>query len=377
MEEQNINNIQEQEEGFSMDDFIKICKRFWEKRKYIIKVGCIFVALGFIAALTQKPIYNSSCVFVPQSQSKSSSSSLSSLAALAGVNLGDMSSSASLSPLIYPKLLSSVDFNKELMQTKLHFKEFDEPISLLDYYTNPDYQKFSLFGTIAKYTIGLPGVIMKAIRGEKPEVSAPSSDNGKQISKYTKKEYEVAKKLGAMVSVAVEKKDGYLTLSTTMGEAIPCAELCQATFDLLGKYITEFKIEAAQANNDYIRSRYDEVKADYEEKQLALAKFTDANRGDLTATAQIKRDQLLADYNMANAMYSEMAKQLLQSDMKVKEDTPVLSAVQPVSVPMKKANSRSMTLIVWCFFGAIVAFGTVLGFDFLKKKGIAWPKNWE
>ena len=71
-----------------------------------------------------------------------------------------------------------------------------------------------------------------------------------------------------------------------------------------------------------------------------------------------------------------MSKQLLQSEMNVKEDTPVLSPVEPVSIPMQKANSRSKTLIIWAFFGFCLAVGSVLGFDWLKKQGINWPKNW-
>ena len=157
-----------------------------------------------------------------------------------------------------------------------------------------------------------------------------------------------------------------------MGEAQAAAELCQATLDLLEKYITEFRIEHAKANNDYIVERYEEMKADYEAKQLALAQFSDANRGMMTATAQTRRDQLLADYNLAYAMYTEMSKQLLQSDMKVKEDTPVLSTVQPVSVPMQKSNSRAKTLAVWVFLGILLSFGTVFLLDWLKKKDIKW-----
>ena len=372
----------QEESSFSFEDLMIICKRLWEKRKYILYVFGAFFVLGFAAAIFQKPVYNSSCVFVPQTGGKSkASSSLSSLASMAGISLGDMVTSEELSPLVYPKILQSVEFNKELMRVPFHYKKWDEPVSMYDLATDKKYRTFSvgaIFGAIKKYTIGLPGVILGAIRGKQPDIVVPEGKGGKKpISVYTKDEYEIAKRISENISMNVEKKDGYITLSCKAGEALVAAELCRAAMDLLQKYVTDFKLSHARSTNDYIEGRYEEAKADYEAKQLALAQFTDANRGAMTATAQVKRDQLLSDYNIAYAMFTEMSKQYLQSEMKVKEDTPVLAEVEPVSVPMKKANSRAKTLFVWCFLGALAAAGSVLGFDWLKKKGINFPKNWE
>ena len=53
--------------------------------------------------------------------------------------------------------------------------------------------------------------------------------------------------------------------------------------------------------------------------------------------------------------------------MKVKKDTPVLTVVQPVTVPTKPANSRAKTLIVWTFLGIVLGCGIVLGKEY-------WPK---
>lgn len=82
MEDQVNTTPMEQEESI---DYKALALRLWTKRKYIIKVCVAFVVLGFLAAILQKPIYTSSCTFVPlSSSSKASGGSLSSLAALAG-----------------------------------------------------------------------------------------------------------------------------------------------------------------------------------------------------------------------------------------------------------------------------------------------------
>lgn len=361
-------------------DYKALALRLWAKRKYILYVFAAFLVLGLMAALFQKPVYTSTCTFVPLSaSSKASSSSLSSLAAMAGINLGDMSSGESLSPLIYPQLLSSVEFNRELMRAPLHFKRYEEPVSLYDLANDPKYRRFTIgaiIGAIKKYTIGLPGVIMEAVRGEQPDVVIPGEEGKKKISAYTKDEYKVYKSISKMISLSVEKKEGYLTLSAKSSEAIVAAELCQAALDLMQKYVAEFKQNQAQNNMAYLQARCEETRAEYLAKQMELAQYTDSNRGVPTATSQTRRQQLSSEYDLAFALYTEVSKQLLQAELKIKNDTPVLSAVKPVDVPMQKSNSRAKTLMVWAFLGFVLGCGSVFGFDWLRKQGLNWPKNW-
>ena len=66
-----------------------------------------------------------------------------------------------------------------------------------------------------------------------------------------------------------------------------------------------------------------------------------------------------------------MAQQLLQADIQVKEDTPILIAVRPVTVPYNKSKpQRSKILFVWCFMGAVLGAGVILGGDWIKGKGV-------
>ncbi len=369
-------NIENQETEI---DYKALVLRLWAKRKFILYVFAAFCVLGLMAALFQKPVYTSTCTFVPLSSSKSSGSSLSSLAAIAGISLGDMSSGESLSPLIYPQLLSSVDFNKELMRVPLHFAKYEEAVSLYDLATDPAYRRItigSIAAAVKKYTIGLPGVIIGAIRGEQPDVVVPGEEGKKKISAYTNDEYKVYKGISKMISLNVEKKDGYLTLSAKSNEAVVAAELCQAALDLMQKYVADFKLKQAQNNMAYLQARCEETRTEYLAKQMELAQYTDSNRGAPTATSLTRRQQLSSEYDLAFALYTEVSKQLLQAELKIKNDTPVLSAVKPVDVPMQKSNSRAKTLMVWAFLGFILGCGSVFGFDWLRKQGLDWPKNW-
>lgn len=354
---------EEEDEGIDIMEYVK---KLWNGRKTIIIWTCAFIVLGFIAALTMQRTYTVSTTMVPQVGSKSSSS-LSSLASLAGIDLSSGSSSGELSPLIYPQIVNSVPFRKELMYTPVHYSKADSAVSMYTYYT--EILKPTVFGTIKKYTIGLPGVILGAIRKEKPDIVLPSNgvDDTPKPLVLTKKEDKILKVVGASVSLAVDKKEGYITLNVVGIEPIQTAELAMKAQQLLQQEITRFRVEKSEKELEYIQARYDEIKAEAESYQEQLAKITDKTQSVTTTKDRIDRDRIQSKYNTANSIYSDLAKQLEQAKLQVKRDTPVLTIVQPVTVPSKPSNSRAKTLIIWTFFGLILGCGWVIGKEF-------WPK---
>ena len=118
--------LMDDEEGI---DIMALVKQLWDGRKTIIIWTCAFIVLGFVAALTMKRTYSVSTVMVPQVGGSKSSSSLSSLASLAGIDLGSSASGAELSPLIYPQIVNSVPFRKELMYTPVHYAKVDTVVT--------------------------------------------------------------------------------------------------------------------------------------------------------------------------------------------------------------------------------------------------------
>ena len=368
--QENLNNTpigQEEEEGI---DIMALVKSLWDGRKTVIICTVVFMLLGLVAALTMKKEYSVSTVMVPQLNSKSGSSSLSSLASLAGFDLSSMSSSSELSPLIYPQIVNSVPFRLEMMHTPLHYSKSDTLISMIDY-AEAGYEKPSIFGVIKKYTLGLPGVIMKAIRGEQPEVELKDEeDDASGVAKplvVTVKEHEMLERFGEVMSLAVDKKEGYITLSVKGREPIQTAELAMKAQQKLQDEVTRFRIEKSESELEYIQARYDEVKQENDRYQEQLATLKDRSKNVATTRASIELERVQAKYNVASSIYNEMAKQLEQAKMQVKKDTPVFTVIQPVTVPMKSANSRAKTLIVWTFFGVILGCGIVLGKEY-------WPK---
>lgn len=356
--EQNVNNIMVEEQEI---DLVELIQKLWHNRWLIVKLTVVFMVLGLLVALFSPKVYTASCDVVPQTSDNSKSSQMSSLAKLAGINLSQGESTPTLSPYVYENILKSTKFKKELMQTEINFEKADRPVSFYEYYTSEEFNKPTVVDYVLKYTIGLPGVIMEAIRGEQPEPDYSSVEGGATIESLTKDEYEVLNLLKESVILSLDDKKGYVTITVNMPEPLAAAQLAQATLNLLQEYITVFKVEKVQSNLDFVQERYNEVKRDFEDVQARRARYRDANHNTIKNQARIEQERLEAEYQLAMNIYGELAMQLEQAKIKVKETTPILTVINPVTVPYKKSKpQRAMILMAFTFLGAVAGMGCVL-----------------
>lgn len=352
-------------------DLIALVKTIWDSRKFIIKTVIVFIFLGVAVALLTPKVYTASTTLVPQvSGGSSKTGGLSSLAAMAGFSLNMDNTSQDLSPLVYPQIVQSVPFQLELMNTPFAFSDVDHPVTLFEYYM--EYKKLGVLGSIKKYTIGLPFVLLKAVKGDHPEVASSNNDGTFQI---TKDQEEVRKKLAESISLDPDDKNGIVVLNSTFQEAQLAAQVARKSQELLQQYITEFKIKKASAQLDFIQERYEEKKKEFEKAQAALAEFSDRNKNVTSALARTQEERLQSDYQLAFNVYSELAKQLEQAQIQVKEDTPVFAVIKPVTVPLEDNNSGFMTLVIWTFLGGVIAIGWIFGKQFLLTVKEKWKEQ--
>ena len=359
-------NIEEEE-----IDILALVLRLWEKKWFIVKVTCVFAILGFFVAIFTPEEYTASCVVVPETKGGAfSSSSLGGLAAMAGINLGASSGGEMLSPLMYDKLMKNINLRKELMQTPINWEGYDEPLTILDYYTNPEYAKTLVLGTVKKYTIGLPFVILKAIRGEQEKEDVALPADGPKLSAYTKDELKCIKGFASQFSIMSDKKNGDVTITARMPEPLAAAQVADAVKNLLQKYVIELKLQKAEVNYEYIKQRYDEAKIVFEQKQKDYAQFQDANKQLSTALSRAKEEQMRSEFGVARDLVNQLTTQLVQAEMKIKEDIPILTVVEPVQVPLERSKpQRVKILFIWCFLGGVLGCGLILGGDWLRELG--------
>ncbi|MEG2612887.1 MAG: Wzz/FepE/Etk N-terminal domain-containing protein [Alistipes sp.] len=347
-------------------DLLDLIRKIWFKRKTIFKITGAFIFIALLIAIFSAKSYTASCEIVPQSNRNMSSSSMARLASMAGLNLGSMNSiDQVLSPMVYPNILSSVAFQRELLQSKINIQSESEPITLLTYLTDKQYRRFSLIGFVLKYTIGLPGLVVHAIKGDAKEEAEPITDS--EIIVLTKEERQAVKMLNSIINTKLEEKKGYITIVAQMPEPYAAAQVAESTLKLLEKYITEFKIDKVKSNLEFVQGRYDDLKKEYESVQMARARYKDANQNTSTSRARTELERLDNQYRLAYNIFSEMATQLEQAKIQVKETTPVLTVIDPVSMPTQPSKpNRLLILIGFTFLGLVIGCCYVLFAPFVR-----------
>lgn len=355
-------------------DLIALAKTAWNGRKTIITMTLLFTVLGVFIAIFTPNQYSVTATLVPQASSGSKLGGLSSLAAMAGFNM-DLGTTAELSPAIYPKIVQSVPFKLELLQTKIDFEGRDHAVTLYDYYTDEENQGFNLIGTIKKYTIGLPGVIFKALKGDEEETIL-MQDSQNEVIALSKEEYGILKSIGESVSLNADVKEGTLSLTASMPEALASAQLGQSALSLLQTYITKYKTEKAQDQLDFIQERFFVKKGEFEQVQLNLANFRDRNKFMSTAIAKTEEERLQSEYQITFSVYNELAKQLESAKIQVKQETPVLTVIEPITIPNERSQpNRKQILMIWIFLGGVVGIGWVFGRRFLVDIKKRWKEE--
>ena len=346
-------------------DIAEVLKRLWVKRSFITKLTILFLLIGLFIAMFSPVQYTSTCTVVPQSSNKSGVGSLGGVAAIMGVNLGTtMMSEGTLSPVMYPEIIKSVPFTREIMQTEVIVEKSNgQPITLYDYYADKQYRSFNLLNQIKRYTLGLPGVIIGAFRSDKEieVVETPIIADSTTIFNLSREENRVYNAIQGAIQINLNSKDGYVTLGYTFPEAKVAAQITDKIYRTLEAYVSQFKSEKLNDNLQFIDQSYETARVDFLEAQKRLSSFQDANRGLSTASSRSMETSLSNEYDIAFTLYRELATQREQAKIAVKENQTILTLVNPPVVPLKKSEpKRSIIMIEFLLSGLVIAVGWVL-----------------
>ncbi|WP_194973846.1 Wzz/FepE/Etk N-terminal domain-containing protein [Aquiflexum lacus] len=343
-------------------DLLELAKTVWDKKRLLVSIVAVSAILGIFVALVMQNEYTAGSTFVPQTSEQGKvGGNLGGLASLAGINLGGLAGGSEIPPSLYPKIVSSVSFRKDLLNATFNIQGNSQPITY-QYYYDSIYRP-GLIPSISKYTVGLPGLLIKAIKGNK-ENSTSSNDFG--LINVSETEFEHFKRLDKQVSIQFNEKEGFVSLSFSMPERLMSAQMAKFAEELLQKEVIEFKIQNAREQLKFTEERFEEKKVEFEEIQKKLASFRDRNQNLSSALVLNQLEKLEAEYNFAFNIYTELAKQLEQAKLQVSKDTPIFSIIQPVTIPIEKsAPKRPLIVIVFVFLGLILALGYIFGREFL------------
>ena len=340
-------------------DLIELLKKVYLEKKFILKVSVLAGLFGIVYALFQPNEFTSTTTFIPQLSSgvKTGGSSLSGLASLAGINLGDMESSSEFPPSLYPQVVNGIPFKIDLLSSTINLNGGE--ILVKDYLSN---QGLNILGTIKKYTIGLPSLLLGSFNAQDVVLSKS------EIYSVTQEDEELFKTVSKALSLSINEKEGFITISFTDNDKNIAAQITQIAQTLLQKKIIEFKNQSSKEMLDFATKQYDEKQTSYEKLQDKRAIFVDKNINISSSLFQNKLSRIESEVNISASIVQQLASQVEQAKLQVNKDTPVFTTIQPVTIPFERsAPKRSQIVIVFGFLGIVVSVGYVLVKEPLKE----------
>jgi len=307
-------------------DLIELLKTAWGGRKQIVIISVVFLTIGVASALLSPVIYSSSTTFINSQTESPPASGLSGVASLVGINLGAFSGNE-IPPTMYPQIGESVEFKRSLLKSSVD-KE----------------KQIKLETFLADYN----------------QIKTPESIGNSKlfISEY---EDELFDLISDIISISVNQKDAFVTISANMPESEYAANICINAREILQKTVINNRIKSAKQKLDYSEKQLKSKRIEFEEIQNKLAYFNDSNLNLVNSSVINERNKLEAEFEIINAVMIELSKQVEQRKLQVSEDTPVFSIIKEASMPVERSSPKRIQMIlIFGFVGLIISVLYVL-----------------
>ncbi|MCQ2187624.1 MAG: Wzz/FepE/Etk N-terminal domain-containing protein [Bacteroidales bacterium] len=351
--EERYDEYYEEEEYNEIDIMALVRKLFSNWKKLLVWVG-IAAVLGLIIGYSIPRTYTASAELAPEIVQKSSSS-MSSLAALAGVNLNNMTVTDAMYPDLYPEIVNSVPFRIELFSMPVTLVEKKDTVKtdMYDYLLN--YNKSPWWSSVIGFPFKVLGWVKNIGKEKEDEVSGHS-----EVDPYhlTLEQGKMVKALGESISIAVDKKTYLISIATTAQNPKVAADLCQLVVANLQKYVVNYRTEKSRHDLAYYQQLNEQAQKEYYDAQQRYARYVDANQGVVFQRVLIERERLQNEANLKYQVYNTTAQQVNNAKAKVQMETPVCAVIQPPTIPLKRAApSKAKILVAFMFLG--FCFGAV------------------
>nr|WP_310746981.1 Wzz/FepE/Etk N-terminal domain-containing protein [uncultured Alistipes sp.] len=342
-------------------DLLDLMKKIWARRIFVLKAAGIGAIAGLIIAFSIPKEYTTTVKMAPEGINATKGGGMADLAALAGFDLssGSGNNVDGINLMLYPDVVNSTPFMVDLSQIPVQGKKMPATMSLYDYVDT------QLSSPWWKYLLAVPGKIIGWISFAEKEEEA----NGINPYALTQQQSEVLKKQNERINISVDKKTGVITASATMQDPLVTAAVADSMVNKLQEYILTYRTEKAVRDLAFTRNLFDEAKQKYYDAQRKYAIAADANKHIAKQTAQVELDRLQNEQQLAFGVYNHLAQQLETAKIKVQEQTPCVTIIEPATVPVKKSNtSKVIILIAFVFLGACAGIGKILVKDLFLKK---------
>ncbi|MCC5943262.1 MAG: hypothetical protein JJU37_17090 [Balneolaceae bacterium] len=370
-------------------DLVEKAELIWSERKLIIIISTLFFLLGLFHYSFAPSEYESTSMLIHEIESTGNFDGGGALLrSLTGMNIpsssGNLSAAATgRAPLpvsLYPLIINSTDFQKDLILRELEFSTLDTNMTLYSYFNN-HYQsplRGRVYSYILDMSIYLPYNIYRAIRRNINSIrnSKRSESNSTESSEESIQVVEVIDERLLSVSNSerrvIENMRNRITLNiggstteiiTKLPDPKAAALVNAILVERIQDYMTEYRIEKAQQNLNAVIRQYNEARERYEDANQELARFQDENINLSTATARIHEEHLRNQRNLRFSVYNSISQEVEQARMVLEQQIPVFNVLEKPNIPNSASGGSSDLILV---FSIVIGLFSGVGWVLVK-----------
>lgn len=354
-------------------DLLELVKKFWARRRFILKCAGAGALAGLVVAFSIPAEYAVGVKMVAEETDNAPklSSGVSSLMSLVGV--GQVSASGyGIGVMMYPEVAATIPFLADMSTVQVQPRR-GAPMSLYEYIDG--HQRTAWWNGVLTAPSRLMGwaVSLFASRGENDAAAAGVFD----VSRLTRSQYDYIRTMRQRVGIDLDKKTGIISARVVMQDPAVAAAVADSLVAKLQQYIARYRTDKAREDLRYCQQAFDEAKKQYYEAQNRYAVFVDQNKDLIRQSVKTEQYRLNNEMDLAYNVYSAVAQQLETAKLKVQEQTPCLTVIEPASEPLQKSSpGKAKILAVFVFLGILAGCVYLAGVEVYRsfQKSSSMPR---
>lgn len=343
-------------------DLMELLSKVWATRKRVIRYALIGAAAGLVIGLSIPKTYVTAIKLAPESKAGGSvSGGMSGLAAMAGINLNSGSGMDGITYAVFPEIVKSTPFLLEFAEIPVTLaagKSGTPRMTLYEYVT--EHQKKAWWKYVTAFPGQALGWILSIGKDEARQQELPPVDSVDLFN--LPPEYKgFVGALSGMLSVSEDKKSSMLEAKVTMQDPQVSAVIADSLISKLQKYMTAYRTQKTRNDLEQNIRQNAEAQARYYKAEDRLAETIDRNRNISSESLRVRIERLRNERNLAYSVYSQTASQVEVTRIKLQEETPIATVVEPAIVPDQAAAPKKMMFVAaFAFLGGFLAVGIVV-----------------
>lgn len=354
-------------------DLLELLRAVWAVRRRILTAALIGAGVGLVIGLSIPKTYVATIKLAPESKSgNAGGGGIGGLAAMAGFNLSSGSGTEGITTAIFPEIVKSTPFLLEFAEIPVMLapKSDDRPgqrMTLFEYITKHQRQAWW------KHVMAAPGraagwVLSLGRGGEDEEGILPV--DSVEIFRLPKAYKGFVGALSEMLTVQEDKKTALLEATVTMQDPFVAAVVADSLVAKLQKYMTVYRTQKTRHDLEQNTRQNAEAQARYYEVEDRLAEAIDQNRNISSESLRVRIDRLRNERMLAYNIWSQTATQVETTKIKLQEEMPIATVVEPAIIPDRPAAPRKMVIMIaFAFLGGFGVAGSVVVRHLLAGEG--------